>query len=469
MSGLEIIGVALAVIPLVPLVIPALEYCCDAVRDPIKTCEIKDLISCLKDQKALFLMDIRTLLRNAKVKDNIDGLSETECIEALQIAENETQMENYLGQELHSSFLRILDRYSRCVKSIITRLGRIHRPSGVAKENLAAILAAYPPKKSAFNPKERVSYLLRKRKLKKLIEDLEGLSLQPIITRKTQQQQGYATRQPSGDAEKLARIFAQVRTNVMPLLAAMCAIRTCDDDCSSRHKVLMRLDNRMPLQKQLPTIESTFKLAFALKDDLQEALVKVSQFGVGDRGVNGDSERLTDICHHAHRAQDSRCILNLRLIEDGISLLKESPESRRDFSDSEPKTLDDFLRKRACNGNMQISFAQRTSLALDIAASILQLRQTSWFSLPVNSRDIKFAIQYEEETDVTIPGLFVEQTIGKNRSTLTNGPKDHNANTALLELAILLLEIWHDRSLETWANKPVESEADRSHQASCIA
>ncbi|KAK0726855.1 hypothetical protein B0T26DRAFT_747245 [Lasiosphaeria miniovina] len=74
---------------------------------------------------------------------------------------------------------------------------------------------------------------------------------------------------------------------------------------------------------------------------------------------------------------------------------------------------------------------QQALLALDVASSVLQLQQTLWCSIPWNSTAIKFFLQ--KERDCSSPDLDVKET--------------------LLELAILLLEIWHHVPLEAWAQR----------------
>lgn len=345
-------------------------------------------------------------------------------------------------------------------------------------------MAVNPPGKGSFAFKERVAFTIEKASLKELVEELreDRLSLKTII-HSMRTQQKYALRQPSHAAGRLVKIYAQVQINATPLFAAMCKVCTCKHH--DKHKVLMRLDNRMPLQREKPKLvhrtkeDTTFSLVFELEDHLQEAFVKASQSaddaeamapcqGIatkipivkfpavvidpipkgGNEGGNKPT-KLTDICRHACDARLSGHVIKLRLTKDDLSILEGPRETQRHFSTS--TTLEKFLRDGVENEDARMTPKQQTLLALDIAASILQLQQTCWFNLPFNSKGIKFLIHDGGKAKTTIHGPFVEQAMENTSwSDTSEGP---DPKTALLELAILLLEIWHHRPLEMWTAK----------------
>ncbi|KAI1759181.1 hypothetical protein GGR53DRAFT_168286 [Hypoxylon sp. FL1150] len=482
MSGFEVAGVVLGAIP---LVISALEHY-KAGKGVAASFvkwrgQLDTLIFRLKLQRTFFYLQILELLRNAGVQDVVDRLdvTEEECVLILQNTKDETEVKEHLGL-LYDTFLDVLNRYENCLKAIAAKLGHIHRPANVAKDDLAAILAANRPVKGSFAFKQRVTFTIEKGSLKELVEELreDRLSLKTII-KGMRTQQEYASREPSHDAGRLAKIYAQVQINATPLFAAMCKICTCRRH--TEHKILMRLDNRVPLQREKLRLarkakeDTTFSLVLKLENDLQEALVKASQSAddpdanipcqttatkipkvkfptvVVSSQENNKSTKLIDICRYICSTRPSGQVIKLRLLKDDLSLIEGPGEAQQRFSTS--TTLDKFLQDGLQNEDARMTPKQQTLLALDIAASILQLRQTCWFSLPFNSKGIRFLIQDEGKTKAVIHGPFIEQAIVEDPPSWSKAPEGPDPKAALLELAILLLEIWHHRPLEMWTAK----------------
>jgi adenosylcobinamide amidohydrolase len=115
--------------------------------------------------------------------------------------------------------------------------------------------------------------------LKALLEEIQEdrLSLKVIIKGlKTQQE--YTTREPSHDALKLATNLTQVQTIATSLFSALC--RGCTCPCQSKHRAMMRLESRVPLQRKRrkvgkrPKEPVTFNLVLLIEAAVfQQALV----------------------------------------------------------------------------------------------------------------------------------------------------------------------------------------------------
>ena len=93
---------------------------------------------------------------------------------------------------------------------------------------------------------------------------------------------------------------------------------------------------------------------------------------------------------------------------------------------------------------------QQTLLSLDIASSILQLRKSWWDSVPWNKKAIKLMVQKSNSPNQPIIHPFVEQAIDDTQKKKQDVMVSSDPQAALLELAILLLEIWHHKTLEMW-------------------
>lgn len=97
---------------------------------------------------------------------------------------------------------------------------------------------------------------------------------------------------------------------------------------------------------------------------------------------------------------------------------------------------------------------QQTLLALDIAASILQLRDTPWCVKPWDKKSINFLAQSMGTYNSTIAKAHIENSIESQPGSGSVVPSTElDTKAVLLEIAILLLEIWHHRPLETWMAK----------------
>lgn len=162
-----------------------------------------------------------------------------------------------------------------------------------------------------------------------------------------------------------------------------------------------------------------------------------------------DWEPVSDICGSAMNAFKKDYLLRLYLMADALSLANGTAEARREVAIS--TTLEQFLRRGWLNEDVRMTPKQQTILALDIAASVLQLRQTRWSLFPWTNKRIRCLISNQGE----LWGPFVEELIDKRtgKTPLELNTKGPDPKEALLELAILLLEIWHHRPLDMWTGK----------------
>lgn len=162
-----------------------------------------------------------------------------------------------------------------------------------------------------------------------------------------------------------------------------------------------------------------------------------------------DWEPISDICHCAMAAFKKEYLLRLHLTADSLSLAKETREARREVANQ--TTLEQFLSHGCLDKDARMTPKQQTMLALDIAASVLQLRQTHWSLLPWTNKRIRLLLPKQGD----FWGPFIEELIDKRtgKTPLNPIPKGPDPEEAMLELAILLLEIWHHEPFEMWADK----------------
>ncbi|KAK6824639.1 hypothetical protein PG987_012133 [Apiospora arundinis] len=483
MSGFEIAGVVLGAIP---LLISALEHY-KSGKSTVATLvqwqgQLDTLLFRLKNQKLSFFFDILELLRSANVEDVIDNpeITETECLQVLSNAKTGAHLQDYLGQH-YDAFIEILGRYESCLKLIARKLKHIRRLPDVAKDDLGALLVANSCGKGGFAFHERISFSIEKGRLTQLIQDLneDRLSLKTII-KGMRSQQEHTTKEPTKDSHKLATLLGQVQVHAQSLFSAVC--KSCECSCASRHRVLLQLHNRIPPSKVRKDTSrkkanyATFKLALHMGDVLQEAIVEAGTRIASSQGVKSDtsqtvkpvnpsmhlsapsivvtqhsttliypqSESMT-ICAFASQAKTQGSILHLTLNSNCLGFLTGGSENQTIVGNS--VSLEEVLRRGSDDEDARMTYKEQTLLALDIACSIVQLRETLWLDAPLTSHILKVITHKRKNTFNTKP--FIEQT--PLSTTPSSGGPD--PETVLRELAILLLELWHHRPLETWCAK----------------
>jgi hypothetical protein len=95
-------------------------------------------------------------------------------------------------------------------------------------------------------------------------------------------QQEYLAKEPGHDAQKLATNFRKVQGTASTLFSAMC--KCCSCPCETGHGLLLRLDNRVPLQRVRAMVgkrahsPTVFSLFMGLEKTLQEVLVDASAY-----------------------------------------------------------------------------------------------------------------------------------------------------------------------------------------------
>lgn len=162
-----------------------------------------------------------------------------------------------------------------------------------------------------------------------------------------------------------------------------------------------------------------------------------------------DWEPISDICDSAMIAFKKDSLLRLHMMADALSLAKGTTEARREVAMA--TTLEDLLRRGCLDEDARMTPKQQTILALDIAASVLQLRQTRWSLFPWTNKRIRCLLSKQDE----FWGPFVEELIDQriSKTPLGPSPEGPDPKEVLLELAILLLEIWHHKPLEMCTGK----------------
>ncbi|EEU40664.1 uncharacterized protein NECHADRAFT_76039 [Fusarium vanettenii 77-13-4] len=470
MSGFEVAGVVLGALPLVINALSAYRQ----NRGKIAVWRrfrglLDDLLHQLKTQKTNFYLDILELLREARVPAVLEELdpNEDKCVEILQHARTGTHVEDYLGH-LWEPFLEILGYYEKYLKDIVSGLNNLARPENVGFNN--PVWA-------------KMRFSMDKESLDALVEDLstERYSLGNLIKR-VKSKREWEAREPTGTSATLALTFAKVTKSATMLYKAACKCWACDQH--GLHTVLLRLDHRIREDSNMRGRRGrealiAFGLCLPIEEDvLQEIEVAARSLdhshafvtsqprstAIGSLSVptitvttlqesSPSHNRVQRICHNAQRARRLGRILSLILTSDALELSEED-KPHQPYSHS--TTLAEFLRNTAQDEDARMGPILQTLLALNVVSSVLQLRPTAWCNTPWTSKTIKFPTKTNNGSPITICTPYVEQTFDTTMlqcHDCTSGLNTQAIKSTMLELAILLLEILHHRSLESWAEK----------------
>ncbi|KAI0968543.1 hypothetical protein F4678DRAFT_474321 [Xylaria arbuscula] len=485
MSGFEVAGIVLGVLPLVISALSSYRQGCGVFASLRKSRGLlDDLIHQLKTQRTSFYLDILELLREARVPEILEDGDPTEekCIDILQDAKTGIPVQDYLGQ-LYGPFLEILGYYEKYLREITSKLEHIIRPENAPKDDLVAIIRANKSPNPAFVIKGRVKFSIDRESLNALIKDLgtERYSLGKLI-RGVKSKREWESSEPTRSSATLALAFAKVRESATLLYQAACKCWACDRH--GRHTVMLRLDHRIPTDYD--RIVRPALISFGLYFPIEEAVLQ--EIEVAARVVEssraktlitfqtGSSNHLTarvrikSICDDARKARDQGRVLTLELTPDALELLAEEDKPQRSYNVS--TTLADFLRDTAQDEDARISPMTQTLLALNVVSSVLQLRPTMWYNTPWNSTSIKFPTKVADGSHIEVCTPYVEQTVDADllqNHTCSFDMDTEAAKTTMLELAIVLLEILHHKSMEAWAAKNKEGGTrtyrDRMHVA----
>ncbi|KAJ8126018.1 hypothetical protein O1611_g7620 [Lasiodiplodia mahajangana] len=473
MSGFEIAGVVLGAIPLVISALENYEAGKGIAASMIRWKGLlQDLIFKLKLQRRMFYLGILELARSAQVNELVDLADPTEeqCVNLLRNVNNTKQIKLYFGS-LHGTFIDIVRRYETCLKAIAGKLEHVYRLYGTAKDDLAALIDANPARDGKFEFRKRVHFAIRRRSLSDLVDQLrdDRLSLE-VVVRGVKTRQEWIVKQASIDAIRLAQGFSETRRTVASLYLAIQQGYTCN--CPN-HRIFLHLQNRTMRRYILAT---GFDLIFDVRGQLQDAIVEVSPSGVPNYAPSQSTQTTAvssnlptiqmptqnasnwqdltnsaiDLCFKANEASLYGTLLGLRLIGDELHIKTDTARQRKNYSAQ--KSLNEFLRDGCQDEDARMTPKQQTILALDIASSILQLCESFWCQSPLNSSAVQLFFHCSVKAQTHMSESFLEQVMERQamKQAAFQGPRPREA---LLELAILLLEIWHHKTFEMWASK----------------
>jgi len=285
----------------------------------------------------------------------------------------------------------------------------------------------------------------------------------------------------------MARQLSGVREAAGSLFSALCRDELACK-CQTQHIPLVKLESRvlnraLDERKLVPSTE--FSLVITLEraifpqalgsaiDEEDETLINTDHYPASVLAATTILTPVLDtgppenrsLCHSARKCWESGHILRLQLAADALTVSGETWAFQELIMPNitAKLPLEKFLSHSRHREAIRLTPKQQALFALDVASSVLQHSQTRWLAAPWSSKDIQLITSTDHRgrsiLASPIVGVFVQKAIHQPAPQLLqsaplgqtpNGPL--GPHEVLLELAILLLEIWNHCPLIVWAD-----------------
>lgn len=157
-----------------------------------------------------------------------------------------------------------------------------------------------------------------------------------------------------------------------------------------------------------------------------------------------DDVEVTDICKALELAQypvfrlsgDNRLFVDAAKSTNTLNFIKQGQRTL---------DLDTFLE----NGGQMLP-DDRMKLAVNLAASMLQYNMTPWLQKCWTSKAIYLVLQPRATSGIDVNHPLLLKQFDSNDSNCRQELPEDNPELALMELGILLLEIWTMKTFERW-------------------
>ncbi|KAL8801036.1 MAG: hypothetical protein Q9182_004728 [Xanthomendoza sp. 2 TL-2023] len=497
MSGIEVAGLVLGAIP---VLIWALENYKTTReiwrRSRSKALLVDRLINALQEQRLLIQLDVQLLLKAASYEDHetvdLEALS---CHELLLDQELAVALQLYLGR-VYEPYRAALGRCESILTDIAQSIGGLtprapsQQPCKSYLDNLIDIYSASSGTAHWRETSQKFKFALKKDELDQKISELNDstlmLSRLRVAGSLIQEDTPQATH--SRSIEKLSNFLGKIQKHTQSLYFAIAD--GCSSSCHPLHRFKLYLEDRSaPLLKRKPAIHFRIESLPSPNDtELQawhcahvEALeeeptlsktrqesqarsAKVPTVKFDHLEINTPAKaEVEDLCAVLVKASTTKNSLRLYLNEHGkLSCHQAISTELQPGSSGLPAstlTLDYIIRKAHGSRDFSTiwSWKQRILLAYRLASSLLQFHSTPWLGGSWKRQSICFCHRIVVHTSASNKELlqfdaespFIIHDFTRNPMPLTAAQP--TAKASLLDLGILLLEIWHLTPFEVYA------------------
>ncbi|EON62852.1 hypothetical protein W97_02077 [Coniosporium apollinis CBS 100218] len=487
MSGLEVAGVVLGVLP---LLVSALEHYNEGL-DPIKAFwgwerELPQFIRKLRNQHVHYEQTLKLLLapitEDAELADMVANPGQG----LWKDAEIAIKLENRLN-ESYKAYIGTIADIEGIMKKIASKLD-LGSGNSMTRDNLETLLSANPQKAdNKFEFSKRIKFSISKKRIKGLLEDLNECNKElERFTDKSERLEPYRSAWKASQVAPLQRVqrYAKRLHDVLSLAW------TCS--CNASHSTTLRLEPRaitarsknMKIKGRQGDV-TCFKVCFSSSSSpwtWQEAEIRVedqpsdqgslrtpgcsgkvqfttlpptpsppaeSRAGGPSDSLKTDLQEIDDICHAICKANlttpRAGFLLDPHGKLRGIYPVDDDSHQASAIWQGQTVTLKDLLGGKGAplSKSDRLTRRERYMLAVTLASSILQLHTTPWLTNRWDKNDIIFlrAVGGPHSVDASNPYIVHKQL---HPSLYSSGGLDSfgNQNSALLALGLMLLELY---------------------------
>ncbi|RYP55195.1 hypothetical protein DL768_000189 [Monosporascus sp. mg162] len=484
MSGIEIAGLVLGAVPIIISAVDLLQDSYERTLIPFrKRRHVSMLANALLLQRQTIAETIRLLIVHSGCVYHDDGAQsqlDDDPIGYLKDEYVQDQILDFLGEKNNAALTGALQESHDILKRVARQLvGLVPTRQDRPDDLLGIIEANKVAKRQQADITSRVKLMLRSSEIKKSIEDLDAAtsSLYRFSRLVLMNRSGSPSADSSRKAARLAKALRQIRGFATDLYAALC--RCCQGTiCHTKHEANLFLENRVD------AVDEILRPAHGQERDdasvLHELPIQVLKKDEHDTSADLESapSRVRLVVPKVMRPEEVTSAPNkagLTLVEDFCATIAAAKYGNQPVAfvlsgSSQMGTIvtgeETILSQDRANRitlkailsdsasipyGVGFSLRLRMLLALRLVSSLLQLSQTRWLGHAWSKETVYFLLRptsEEAKPSVDFSRAFVSAPIdGPEPGAAAHG-MDTEPKVVLLELGILLLEIWHQTTLE---------------------
>ncbi|PYH89887.1 hypothetical protein BO71DRAFT_434388 [Aspergillus ellipticus CBS 707.79] len=475
MSGFDVVGVVLGAIPLIVAAIDSYKKTSQRFKyfkykEPL----IVDLIQSLEDQRFFIESDLYLSLKATRLEeDELDDLIRQTSPDLFCDPEIAHDIEQCLG----SGYVRYQRAVLRCQEVLTEIASHIEGLASDSQGNLPRLIDAHRSKDGTYEFTKKIKFSLQKDDLEKQIRNLnDATSTLRRIREMSTERMEVTLQTTSQPIAKFTSAIRSVQQHARRLYSAIAAGYI--GGCHPVHETRLFLSSRSALWDRKKHLGTKKAVAFTVA--FSPGLVNTEPLECYKTDVEVLDEEMDAFSESKEQAQTPTKIfapplikprgdthlLQLYLSRGGYLCYFNGPLRpvvRENTVLKRPEdiiTLDELLQQTmqsTPSSSTRLTLNQRMGIAVNIVSSIMQLHSTPWLCFPFTSKELAF----ERSAESFAPG-GATQTIGVPqpfiRQNFTHGVDDEakcafNPRRCMLDLGILLLELWHAKTFSTYATE----------------
>ena len=344
-------------------------------------------------------------------------------------------------------FDHIMSDYKTSLAAIIGKLENIVSIS-LTTTDIGAAIAANQVKDGGFAFDKRLKFVMKPKEMQTAIEALDRCNDRfKGLTDRIHALNGTQVRDLSKEetSKKLAKEMQKIRHFAINLHTAMES--SWQHGCQPVHTTMLILDCRTSSARQpAKMIEPQFHCLLACGDcaNMMQSQLREVIISMNLKLIVKGQTALADLCSHLIKPNSTGDAIALS-VDQKHKLFCDLIQHKSHFDLSTPESVS---LEEALKSQLWLTPQYRTQLGMDIAASLLQLQTTHWLQESWTDRAIRFVRhRLGGQTLVDCSKPFIARTFPNIGPLHT----DDHVKSDLLELGILLLEIWNLQTFDSWA------------------